>query len=61
MKFGRMINNDKRQVPSEDEFNRFVKTDVKENPYLYFFLLRPFDLVFLMLLPLVYHWKVKMQ
>ena len=61
MKLGRMIYNDKRQVPFEDELNRFISTEVTQNPYLYFFLLRPFDYIFLMLLPLVYQWKGKMQ
>ena len=61
MKLGRMIYNDKRQVPFEDELNRFIRTEVTQNPFLYFFLLRPFDYIFLMLLPLVYQWKGKMQ
>ena len=61
MKLGRMMYNDKVQVPFEDELNRFIRTEVTENPYLYFFLLRPFDYIFLMLLPLVYHWRGKMQ
>ena len=61
MKLGRMIYNDKRQVLFEDELNRFIGTEVTENPYLYFILLRPFDYIFLMLLPLVYQWKGKMQ
>ena len=61
MKLGRMIYNDKRQVPFEDELNRLIRTEVTENPYLYFYLLRPFDYIFLMLLPLVYHWRGKMQ
>ena len=61
MTLGRMIDNDKRQVPLEDELNRFIKTEVTENPYLYFFLLRPFDKIFLRLLPLFYHWRGKMQ
>ena len=43
MKLGRMIYNDKRQVPFEDELNRFIRTEVTENPYLYFFWLFPFD------------------
>ena len=43
MKLGRMIYNDERQVPFEDELNRFIRTEVTENPYLYLFLLRPFD------------------
>ena len=42
MKLGRMIDNDKRQVPFEDELNRFIRTEVTGNPYLYFTLLRPF-------------------
>ena len=61
MKLGRMIYNDKRHVPFEDELNRFIRTEVTENPYLYFFLLRPFGYIFLMLLPLVYHKRGKMQ
>ena len=61
MKLGRMIYNDKRQVPFEDELNRFIRTEVTENPYLYFFLLRPFDNIFLMLLPLFYYWRGEMQ
>ena len=61
MKLGRMIYNDKRQVPFKDELNRFIRTEVTENPYLYFFLLRPFDYIFPMLLPLVHHWRGKMQ
>ena len=36
MKLGRMIDNDKRQVPFEDELNRLIRTEVTENPYLYF-------------------------
>ena len=43
MKLGRMIDNDKRQVPFEDELNRFIRTEVTENRYLYFSLLRPLD------------------
>ena len=43
MKLGRMIFNDKRQVPFEDELNWFIRTEVTENSYLYFFLLFPFD------------------
>ena len=35
--------NDKVQVPFEDELNRFIRTEVTENPHLYFFLLCPFD------------------
>ena len=46
MKLGRMMYNDKVQVPFEDELNRFIRTEVTENPYLYFFLLRPFDIFF---------------
>ena len=61
MKHDRMIDNDKRQVPFEDELNRSIRTEVTENPYLYFYLLRPFDYIFLMLLPLVYHLKGKLQ
>ena len=34
MKLGRMIYNDKRQVPFEDELNRFIRTEVTENPCL---------------------------
>ena len=60
MKLGRMMYNDKVQVPFEDELNRFIKTEVTENPYLYSFLLRPFDNFFLRLLPLFYHWRGKM-
>ena len=58
MKLGRMIYNDKSQVPFEDELNRFVITEVTENPYLYF-LLRPLDNIFLMLLPLFIIGEVK--
>ena len=61
MKLGRMIYNDKIQVPFTDELNRFIRTKVTENPYLYFILLRPFDYIFPMLLPLVHHWRGKMQ
>ena len=61
MKLGRMIYNDKRQVPFEDELNRFIRTEVTENPYLYFSLLRPFDNIFLMLLPLFYYLRGEMQ
>ena len=46
MRLSRMIDTDKRQVPFEDELNRFIRTEVTENPYLYFFLLRPFDNIF---------------
>ena len=38
-----MIDNDKVQVPFEDELNQFIRTEVTENPYLYYFLLRLFD------------------
>ena len=31
---GRMIDNDKRQVPFEDELNGFIRMEVTENPYL---------------------------
>ena len=61
MKLGTMIDNNKRQVPFEDELNRSIRTEVTENPYLYYFLLRPFDYIFTMLLPLVHHWRGKMQ
>ena len=61
MKLGRMIYNDKRQVPFEDELNRFIRTEVTENPYFYFSLLRPFDYIFPMLLPFVHHRRGKMQ
>ena len=46
-----MIDNYKRQVPFEDELNRSIRTEVTENPYLYFFLLRPLDKISLRLLP----------
>ena len=46
MKLGRMMYNDKVQVPFEDELNRFIRTEVTENPYLYLFWLRPFDNIF---------------
>ena len=46
MKLRRMIYNDEKQVPFEDELNRFIRTEVTENPYLFFFLLRPFDIFF---------------
>ena len=39
--------NDKVRVLFEDELNRFIRTEVTENPHLYFFLLRPFDNFFL--------------
>ena len=29
-----MIYNDKRQVPFEDDLNRFIRTEVSQNPYL---------------------------
>ena len=61
MKLGRMIDNDKRQVPFEDELDRFIRIEVTETPYLYFVLLRPFDIFFLRLLPLFYHWRGEMQ
>ena len=51
MKLDRMMYNDNVQVPFEDELNRLIRTEVTENPYLYFFLLRPFDDFFLRLLP----------
>ena len=47
MKLGRMMYNDKVQVSFEDELNRFIRTEVTENPHLYFFLLCPFDNFFL--------------
>ena len=34
MTLGRMMYNDERQVPFEDELNRFIRTEVTENPYL---------------------------
>ena len=49
----------KRQIPFEDELNRFIRTEVTENPSFYFFLLRPFDNIFLMLLPLFIIGEVK--
>ena len=55
-----MIYNNERQVPYEYELNRFIRTEVTENLYLYFFLLLPFDNIFLMYFPLFY-WRVKMQ
>ena len=61
MKLGRMIYNDQRQVPFEDEHYRFIRTEVTKNPTFYFFLLRPFDNIFLMLLPLFYYWRGEMQ
>ena len=56
-----MIDNDKKQVPFEDKSNRIIRTEVAENLYLYFFLLRPFDNIFLRLLPLFYYWGGKIQ
>ena len=50
-----------RQIPFENELNRFIKTEVTENLIFYFFLLRLFDNIFLMLLPLVYKWRGEMQ
>ena len=61
MKLGRMIDNDERQVPFEEQLNRLIRTEVTENPYLYYFLLRPFDKIFLRLLPFSYHWRGKKQ
>ena len=55
-----MIDNDKRQVPFEDELNRFIRTEVTENPYLYFFLLRPFDNFFPEVTSPFHHWRGKM-
>ena len=52
MKLGRMMYNDKVQVPFEDELNRFIRTEVTENPYLNLFLLRPLDKFCLKLFPL---------
>ena len=46
MKLGRMIDNDQGQVPFEDELNQFITMEFTENPYLYFFLLCPFDIFF---------------
>ena len=46
MKLGRMMYNDKVQVPFEGELNRVIRTEVTENPYLYLILLRPFDIFF---------------
>ena len=51
--------NYKRQVPFEDELNQFIRTEVTENPYLYFFLLRPFVNFFLRLHPLFMIGEVK--
>ena len=56
-----MIYYDKRQVPFEDELNRYIRTEVIKNPYLYFSLLRPFYNIFLMLLPLFDYWRGKIQ
>ena len=53
IKLGKMIYNDKRQVPLEYELNRLIRTEVTENPHLYFFLLLPFDNILLMLPPLI--------
>ena len=39
-----MMYNDKVQVSFEDELNQYIRAEVTENPYLYFFLLRPFDI-----------------
>ena len=61
MKLGRMMYNDNISVPFEDELDRFIRTEVTENPFFYFFLLRPFDNIFLMLLPLFYYWRGEMQ
>ena len=61
MKLGRMIHHNKRQVLFKEELNRFIRTEVTENPYFYFFLLRPFDNIFLILRPLFYYWRSKMQ
>ena len=38
-----------------------LERKLQKSPYSYFYLLRPFDNIFLMLLPLVYHWRGKMQ
>ena len=59
MKLGRMIDNDKRQVLFEDELNQIIRTEVTENPYVYYFLLRPFDKIFLSLLPFFIIGEVK--
>ena len=61
MKLGRMIYNGRKQVPFENEFNRFIRTEVTENMIFYFFLLHPFDNIFMMLLPLFYYWRGEMQ
>ena len=52
IKLGKMIFNDKRHVPFEDELYWLIRTEDTKNPYLYFFYLRPFDNIFLMLPPL---------
>ena len=47
-----MMYNDKLKILLKDELNRFIKTEDTYNPYLYLFLLSPFDNIFLRLLPL---------
>ena len=51
MKLGRMIDDDQGQIHFEDVLNRFIRTEVTENPYLFFFLLRPFDNLFRVYFP----------
>ena len=52
---GKMIYIDKRQIHFENKLNRFIRTEVKENPYLYFFLLRLFDNIFQFFLLLLFY------
>ena len=59
MKLSRMIYNDERQVPFEDELNRFIRTEITDNPNLYYCLLRPFDNFFLRFLSFFIIGEVK--
>ena len=58
MKLGRMMYNDNISVLFEDELNRFVRTEVTENPFL-LFLLRPFDNIFWCYFPFFIIGEVK--
>ena len=54
-----MMYNGKVQVSFEDELNRFIRTEVTENPYLYFILLRPLKIFFWSYFPFFIIGEVK--
>ena len=58
-KLGRMIYNEKRQVSFEYELNWFMRTEVTENLYIYFFLLGPLKIFFWYYFPFYIIGEVK--